>query len=392
MAQPMQMTDLRDLLSAYPGKFSRVLQAAEEHRLQILISAVITNSAGRPVLERAGYRVGAEYFYPASSIKLCAAVAALQTIEQLGASSNCPDLLLAPMEIAPLFPGDAAQKEDPSNFDGGRLTLGQELRKLALVSDNDAFNRLFDVVGHEQLNRSMHDLSLPSVVINHRLYETGEHPKTDATAAVTFYPPHADAVQVPARPDTVLLTNYGTRLMVGKGFISNGQLVAKPMDFTVRNGISLLDLQNLLVKLVRPEIDLGSPPLKLSDSHRAWLLKAMTEYPRESRNPVYPAGQFPDDYCKYLLPGIRRVFPGTIPGQRVQVTDKIGQAYGFTIENCYLQNPANGKAVFVTAVIYANSRGILNNDTYDYKTVAAPFFADLGEVVARRWLADHATR
>jgi hypothetical protein len=80
------------------------------------------------------------------------------------------------------------------------------------------------------------------------------------------------------------------------------------------------------------------------------------------------------------------VFPSKTPGERVESTGKIGRAYGFSIENSFVRNPANGRAVFVTAVIYTNEDGILNDDKYEYMTVADPFFADLGELVARRWL------
>ena len=164
------------------------------------------------------------------------------------------------------------------------------------------------------------------------------------------------------------------------------QLVNSPMDFSARNGISLVDLQDLLVKVASLEIDLGTPPLRLSESHRARLLQAMTEYPRESANPIYSSKDYPDEASKFLLPGIRRVFPSTIPDERVEITGKPGRAYGFSIENSFVRNPANDRAVFVTAVIYTNADGVLNDDKYEYETVADPFFADLGELVARRWL------
>ena len=158
------------------------------------------------------------------------------------------------------------------------------------------------------------------------------------------------------------------------------------MDFSQRNGMSLLDLQNLLVKVARPDIDMGGPTLSLTDAHRALLLDAMTRYPSESSNPVYPPAAFPDEGSKFLLPGIRRVFPVTRPGERIDVTDKIGQAYGFTVENAYVRNPANGRAVFVAAVIYTNSDGVLNDDQYQYDAIGRPFMAELGRLVANEWL------
>ncbi len=383
-----KVTDLTPVLQSFSNRFERVLVSPESFRAQILIAEVVTNRAGQVVLARNGYRVDAEYFYPASSIKLCAAVSALQSIEELQTQSSAPDLADVPMEISPLFPGDAAQVSDTSNLQGGSITFAHELRKLALVSDNQAFNRFYDLVGHERLNESMHALGLRSAVINHRLSESRSIPDMRASASVTFRVPNGEPIVVPARSSMLLTTNRGKNLLVGSAYMEGKKLVNAPMDFTSRNGISLLDLQNLLVKVARPDIELGTPPLKLSSLHRGRLLQAMTEYPSESPNPIYPAKNYPDDYCKFLLPGIRRVFPSIVDGERVNITAKIGRAYGFTIENSYVQNPKNGRSVFVTAVLYTNADGVLNDDKYEYDTIADPFFADLGELVARKWLGN----
>lgn len=382
------MANLAPVLQNRSAIINQVLESPATFRAQVLISEVVTDRQGRPVLQRSGYRVGAEYFYPASAIKLCAAVVALQTIEELQEQASTSDLLEVPLAIAPLFPGDAAQTNDVGNLSGGCITVGQELRKLALVSDNEAFNRLYDLVGHEALNANMHALGLPSVVINHRLSEARAIPDMRASASVTFHVPNYEPMVIPARRSQLSLTNSATGLLVGSAHLKGEELVPGPMDFSGRNGGSLEDLQNLLVKVARPDIDSGTLGLRLSASHRERLLAAMTLYPRESANPIYPADRYPDGYGKFLLPGVRRVFPATLPGERVEITGKIGRAYGFSVENAYLRNPKNGRAVFVTAVIYTNADGVLNDDEYDYTTVADPYFADLGELIARVWLGD----
>jgi Beta-lactamase enzyme family len=329
---PKQMTDLSPVLQGCSNKFEGVIVSPESFRAQVLISEVVTNTFGQTTLKRHGYRVGAEYFYPASTVKLCAAVVALQAVEKLQPPSLATDLADVPMEIAPLFPGDAPQISDASNVEGGHITVALEMRKISLVSDNQAFNRLYDLVGHEQLNRAMHDLGLRSVVINHRLSETRTIPDMRASAAVTFRVVSGEAIAVPSRNSKLMLTNDARNLLVGNGYMKGKDLVQTPMDFSARNGISLVDLQDLLVKVARPDIDLGTPPLKLTTLHRARLLQAMTEYPRESANPAYAAKDYPDEYSKFLLPGLRRVFPSMTPGERVDSTGKIGRAYGFSIE------------------------------------------------------------
>ena len=381
--------ELAPMLHSVSNQFQAVFASPERFRAQILISEVRTNGWGAKVLKRHGYRVDAEYFYPASSIKLCAAVAALQTLEQLELEHpGATNLLETPIRIAPLFPGDVAQTKDIGNLQGGPITLGQEIRKLALVSDNQAFNRLYDLIGHSALNENMHALGLRSVVINHRLSDARSIPDNRASAPVTFHASKGDPILVPARSSRLILTNKGPGLLVGDGYQQGGKLIKTPMDFSTRNGMSVMDLQNLLVKLARPDMPLGTPKLRLSGTHRAHLLQAMSEYPRESTNPVYREPLYPDDYSKFLLPGIRRIFPNRTPGERIEITAKIGRAYGFTVDNSYLKNPRNGRAVFVTAILYTNADGILNDDKYEYETVADPFFAALGELVALRWLSD----
>lgn len=375
-----------ELTAAGPA-VSKVIAAAERHRLQILVAEVVAQPGRPDRLQRHGFRVDAEYFYPASSIKLCAAIAALQEVERLETEHGVAGLAEATLTIEPLFPGDARQTNAPDHLANGRITVAHEVRKLALVSDNQAFNRLYDFVGHEPLNRAMHALGLPSAVINHRLSDPRAVPYQHASAAVTFALPNGHTVAVPARHSSLLLSNSAPRRLIGDAFLRGDELVREPMDFTGRNGISLVDLQNLLIKVVRPDLALPGAPLALSAAHRRLLLEAMTTYPRESADPRYPVAEYPDDFCKFLLPGVRRVFPETAPGRRVEITGKIGRAYGFSVENCCLRNPASGRTVFVTAVIYANDDGVLNDDRYDYATVADPFFADLGEWVARRWLA-----
>lgn len=380
------MGDLHADLAARLPPGARVILEDPEFRVQVLVSHVGTGASGRARLSRSAFRLGGEYFYPASAVKLAAAVAALQVIDDLGRRHGDVDLLDVPLEIAPLFPGDTPAREDPTNRPSGAITVGHEIRKLSLVSDNQAFNRLFDLVGHDELNAAMHDLGFDSAVMAHRLSDPRTIPDMKASAAVTFHPPNRGPILVPPRTGSLAPANRGNGLHIGSGHLNNGVLVAEPMDFTRRNGMSLLDLQDLLVAVVRPDIETGRPPLGLTDRHRRWLLEAMTEYPRESDNPVYPATA--DDALKPLLPGVRRVFPETAPDRRIQITNKMGGAYGFTVENAYLRHPASGRAVFVAAVIYTNRDGILNDDRYEYDTVARPFLADLGEMVARRWLRD----
>jgi hypothetical protein len=46
--------------------------------------------------------------------------------------------------------------------------------------------------------------------------------------------------------------------------------------------------------------------------------------------------------------------------------------------------------MFVAATIYTNADGVLNDDRYEYKEVARPFFGELGKAVGQTLAAPEA--
>ena len=60
-------------------KFPKVFESPESHRLQVLLTAC---KHERGVVGRYGFRCDEEYFYPASTVKLCVAAAALSTVRR----------------------------------------------------------------------------------------------------------------------------------------------------------------------------------------------------------------------------------------------------------------------------------------------------------------------
>lgn len=374
------------LLERDNAKFGRVLAHAEPLRLQILVSEVRSDGRGQAYLARSGFRVDAEYFYPASTVKLCAIVAAAQLIEAAAARTGLPVTFDTPLVIHPLRPGDAVESRDDTNLDSGTLTTGHEIRKIGLVSDNAAFNRLYDLVGPQQLNQAMHDAGLSSVSITHRL-SVARTPDENRRAPRVDLVTSRGVFTIPSRAwDRVATAPSIPGLHIGAGYIRADQLINEPMDFSFRNRIALRDLQDLLVLLVRPDVDIALPPLALSKEHRSAILDALTTYPADSSNPIYPRDAYPNDWGKPLLPGVLRV----VDAPSVRYVNKVGQAYGFTIDNAYIENTRTGRAVFVTVAIYTNADGILNDDAYQYAEVAQPFMADLGEVVSRAYLCEPA--
>lgn len=361
-------------------ELEKVLSQAEDFRLQIVLGLVEEGPDGNPRLKQHTLRAGAEYFYPASTVKLFAAVAAAQTIESIREETGYGIDLDTPMIVHPLFEDDVQEMDDPDNIDTGSITVRHEIREIFLVSGNQAYNYLYEMVGQDGLAKSMGAAGLDRPRIAHRLSEFRTPEEHRQMPEIVFVgkdfkhtlPQRSTEPLPPGEPVA--------RITVGRGYYSGDELLEKPMDFSTKNYFPLVDLQRGLCKLVRPDVDCGGPAFELSDEDRQVMLKAMSQYPRQSRNPVYDEQEYPDEYVKDLLPGLVRV----LPKKKITLFNKTGQAYGFSTENAWVVNTDTGDGFFLAATLYTNANGILNDDEYEYDEIARPFMADLGEAVARK--------
>lgn len=357
---------------------------AEKLRLQIVVGRLEESPGAPPRLRQATFRAGAEYFYPASAVKTFAAVAALERLAELRRESGLPIDRETPLALHPLFDGEVLEDADPTHLANGKITVAQEIRKLAIVSDNEAFNRLYALAGQDGIAATLARAGLDAPRIVHRLSrpmspeENRQLPRIDFTGESFSHTIDARATAPLPPPPPI------PRLLVGRAYLTGDRRVDRPMDFAAKNRFSLIDLQRGLCKLVRPEADCGGGgPFEIGDDDRAFLLAAMSEYPRQSADPVFDPATYPDAWGKFLLPGLLRVFPE----ERWRIVNKIGRAYGFSTENAWIEERASGRSLFVAATLYTNSDGVLNDDRYDYEAIADPFFAALGEAAGRELTA-----
>jgi hypothetical protein len=363
-----------ELLAAHPEQFALALSKPEEFRIQIVVTTF------DPIAEYR-YRADAEYVFPASSIKTFAAVAALLALQDLQEQGHGVDLQ-TPMRWCRREACDV--QHDRSNLDGGTITIGHEIRKMQLVSDNYAFNRLYDFVGHRELNETVWALGFPNVRIKHRMYGRLDERSRRTTPRIEMHPPGGEPVVIPRRVSDLPLSPHPIAgVKVGrKHYDHRMRLHDGPLDFGNKNHSAITDLHRLTIALNRPDFP-GIPQLPLSAEHRAFLLQAMSEDPLASTNPVYRDKKEHLRY-KLLIKGVMRV----IPLERIRYVAKSGRAYGFHSDSAYIEDTATGRAIAVTAVVHANDDGIVGDDVYIYDELSRPFFKDLGEVLAREFLVE----
>ncbi|MDO7849446.1 serine hydrolase [Hymenobacter sp. M29] len=371
---------LRQVLRHDSAGLGRVLARPDYYRLQILYTRIRRDAAGRPHFRTYRYHVRPrQYFYPASTVKLAGVALALQKLRALGAAHPglSPDV---PMLTDSAFVGQTRVLRDTSAA-GGRPTVGNYVRKVLLVSDNDAYNRLYEFVGPGELNRELARLGLRRTRLVNRLAVGDQEPGSRHTNPIRFFADTAATRLLYAQPAGYYAGPWprlGLRgEAIGQAYIKGDQQVAGPLDFSQKNAFALPDQQRLLRTILFPETVPAARRLRLAPEDYARLRAAMSELPPDSRHPRYDAAHYPATYVKYLLGGGGQA---TLP-PGVRVFNKIGQSYGFLIDNAYVQDEAHGVEFLLAAVVYTNADGVLNDDKYEYDTIGFPFLRDLGRRV-----------
>jgi len=246
-----------------------------------------------------------------------------------------------------------------------------------LVSDNAAFNRLYEFLGQQYFNEDLWQKGFQSVRIIHRLSRSLTLDENRHTNPITFYQNDSVVYFQPAQNNP---TQYSVRkkdLRIGKSYMSGDSLIPHPMDFTYKNYISVPDQQDILKAIIFPDYVSDSMRFDLSKDQYRFLWKYMSMYPGESQDPAYDPEKLPPSSNKFFMFGDSAQ---SIP-ENIRIFNKIGGAYGFLIDNAYIVDFQHNIEFMLTAVIYVNSNEILNDDEYAYDEIGLPFFTHLGNVV-----------
>ncbi|HEY2722241.1 MAG TPA: serine hydrolase, partial [Chitinophagaceae bacterium] len=162
-AQPVTDTVLKNILEENKNPvFQQVLNDPQTYRLQIIYTAINRDKHNKPHFKNYYYNSDPSfYFNPASTVKLPLAVLSLEKINKMhiaGVSKYTPMQFDSSDErqIA-LYKDTSSQNKLPS--------VAQFIRKAFLVSDNDAYNRMYQFMGQQDINRTLHEKGYSDVRI-----------------------------------------------------------------------------------------------------------------------------------------------------------------------------------------------------------------------------------
>lgn len=366
---------LETLLKSYPQYFEAILQKRKEQNIQIIYTQINRDKNGKPDLEHHYFNVQpGQYFYPASTVKLPVVLLALQKLNELKDKRiNRNTAMLTEAS----FSGQTAVYNDPTTIDG-KPSIAHYIKKILLVSDNDAYNRLYEFLGQEYINTELKKKGYGDVQILHRLNIFLTEAENRRTNPIKFYDENNKLLYEQAEQNSGL--KYIARKdSLGAGYYSGGKLISGKMDFSKKNRLGLEELHKILISIIFPDKVKATERFNITEEDRRFVLQYMSQLPNESIYPPYAADtvNYWPAYCKFLLFGAQKV---ELP-KDIRSFNKVGDAYGHLIDAAYIVDYKNKIEFFVSAIIYCNSDGILNDDKYDYETIGQPFMQNLGKVL-----------
>ncbi len=367
-----QDNPIHQLLKKYPQHFGHLLDHPDKYELQIIYTQINRNAANEPSFQTYSYHLNeARYFYPASTVKMPVAVLALEKLRDLqiiGLDKDCEMSTLAAREPQTAVLSDSSSANH-------KASIAHYIHKIFTVSDNDAFNRLYEFLGQAYLNRQLREKGFEHTRIIHRL-GAGEFGPIDNqfTNPVSFY-----------RGDTLLYHQGEVRSRIayqlplqgeerGKGFYRDDTLRQGPFDFSQKNFISLQDLHDMLQVVLFPDVVPVKRRFRLATEDYRFLYRSMSMKPRESKFPMYNK---PDGYVKFFKYGGSAE---RIPAQ-IRIFNKVGWAYEFLTDVSYVVDYDKQIEFMLAAVIHVNEDQIYNDDQYEYESIGLPFFIHFGNAV-----------
>lgn len=350
-----------------------VLENPAKYKLQIVYTQIERDRNNHPKFTTYTYRTDLnEYFYPASTVKIYAAALALEKINKLGIKDlDFKDIMLTDSSYA----GQTAVKYD-STAENLKPSIAHYIKKVLVTSDNDGHNRLYEFMGQKDFNELLKSRGYANTRITHRLSVPLSTEQNRHTNAIRFYDSQTQALLYEQGPayNTMDYTFKGS-IPLGKGYAKGEEIINKPMEFSEKNFSSLEDLHHIILSLMFAEKYTKVKSMGLSDTDYKFMQQYMSQLPGETLYPDYQ--ELPDNYCKFFLYGDKG--KERIP-EHIRIFNKIGNAYGFTIDNAYIVDFEKKVEFALSAVIYTNENEILNDGVYEYEKTAMPFLGNLGSI------------
>ncbi len=353
--------------------FRTMIKQPDHYRIQIIYTQIDRDVNNQPTFKNYYFNVNKDfYYYPASTVKLPLALLSLEKLNRMHKKNVNK---FTRVEYDSSYAGQQSLVRDSSS-ETGYPSIAQFIRKAFLISDNDAYNRMYEFVGQESLNRSLHAKGFTNTRIVRQFMPLSEL-ENRHTNQIRFLDSSGKLIYLQPPAYNRDSFKFQPPVKIGIGYLnSRDSLINEPMNFTRHNWIPLEDLQKLMQTALFPYSVPASNRFNLEPADYFFICQYLSQFPSETPYPKYDTATFFDTYVKFFFQKGGRKLP-----ENIRVFNKVGWAYGFLTDVSYIVDFKNHVEFMLTATVYANEDGILNDNKYEYDSIALPFLYSVGQDV-----------
>ncbi len=347
-----------------------VLANPATFRYQIIYTQINRDKNGTPRFTNYKLNVDPnQYFNPASMVKMPLAFLSLEKLHELNKKDiNKYTTILFDSNYqrqVSMYADSSSKNKKPS--------IANFIKRAFLISENDPYNRMYQFVGQGDINRKLQQKGYGSTRITRQFMGYTED-QNRHTNGIRFVDENNNLLFQQAPQYNTDSFQFGAPILIGNAhWNSNDELIQGPFDFTKHNNISLEDMQKMLQAIIFPTSLPAKSRFNISEEDRLFLLQFLSQYPSETNYPKYDTKHFYDSYVKFFFQDSTHGMP-----KNIRVFNKVGWAYGFLTDVSYVLDTVNNIDYMLSATVYVNSDGVVNDSKYDEATVGFPFLKQIG--------------
>ncbi len=348
----------------------KVLASPNTYRLQLVYTQIDRDQNGIPHFTNHTLYADADYYFnPASMVKMPLAFLAIEKLYEL----NQPGVnKYTRMQFDSNYQRQVAMYAD-SSAQNKKPSIAHFIKRAFLISENDPYNRLYQFMGQGPTNQKLLAKGYSSTKITKQFmgYTDDQNRHTNG---IQFLDENALPILKLSPQYNKDSFQFGAPILIGEAhWNSKDQVVNAPFDFTRHNNISLEDMQKMLQSIIFPASVPKQNRFNMTESDRLFLLQYLSQYPSETNYPKYDSAHFYDSYVKFFFQDSTHSMP-----KHIRVFNKVGWAYGFLTDVSYVLDTKNNIDYMLSATVYVNSDGVVNDSKYDEETVGFPFLNKIG--------------
>ena len=344
-----------------------IIKDKEDYEIQVMLTKINHNNTKIDFQNYQYQHDENQYFYPASTIKLPIVVLTLKKINELRSKGS--DITLKSKIIL-------NNVDNYSNFKlQDSITSFQNLiADIFLVSDNSASNILIDFIGYNYFNDEMQNAGFDRTYLNHKF---NPDPYVNSTWQIS----DLDNNMISSINDNQKIIKADDKtngLDKGESRYFNGEILDESLNFSEKNRFSITDMHNLIKYIFYPEIFDKANTFNLNVEDYDFIRYWMSRFTYEDIGEKFIGDEkFFETYNKFFIHGDEQ----SVSNEQIRVYNKIGQAYGTSIDNGLIKNYQNNVEFILTSTIYTNKNKVINDNLYEYDDIAEPFLAKLSRAI-----------